>query len=52
MSIRGFPGKLESSNVSRGNLSREIVDTLPPCPYIYIYIYIYMYMYVCMYVGR
>ena len=39
---REYPGKVESANLSRDNLSRETGRT-------YIYIYIYICMYVCMY---
>ena len=62
---RDFPGRFESSNLSRGNVSREIGLTLlhccadtraalralsAVCKIIYIYIYIHTYIYISIYI--
>ena len=52
---RAFPGNLESANLSREILSREIWCSSLDIIYIlyvcvYIYIYIYIYIYTCVYV--
>ena len=45
---RDFPGKFDSSNVSRDNVSRRIRRNGQDMIYIYIYIY-HMYIYIYMY---
>ena len=40
-----FPGRFESSNLSRDNLSNDYV-----CMYVCMYVYIYIYIHMCIYI--